>query len=209
MKRYIESTSETIPEELSSRPYVFILNSVNSTYNDDILEIAEKWGAIKVKYQQKIADTDKLYREGYWCFAVDEKATAQHIWDEVKAMKIPTHQDSLNIVKTNWNDNYNIWIDDYAKGTYKVKWHENYPVKSSTDVKASEKLTSIDDNTLSMATTLYEMCEDMDRQDFEDTKQEEIGHIAEAIDQVKQLAQRDTSFAALYNVLDTLSYIGG
>lgn len=146
MKRYIKSTSETIPEELSSRPYVFILNSVNSTYNDDILEIAEKWGAIKVKYQQKIADTDKLYREGYWCFAVDEKATAQHIWDEVKAIKIPTHQDSLNIVKTNWDNNYNIWIDDYAAGTKKVKWHEKYPVKSSTDLRCSQKPTAASDN---------------------------------------------------------------
>ena len=67
----------------------------------------------------------------------------------------------------------------------------------------------VNDNALSMATTLYEMCEDMDRQDFEDTKDEEIEYIAEAIDQVKQLAQRDASFAALYNVLDTLSYIGG
>lgn len=75
--------------------------------------------------------------------------------------------------------------------------------------KVINAANSIDNNTLSMATTLYEMCEDMDRQDFEDTKQEEIEYIAEAIDQVKQLAQRDASFAALYNVLDTLSYIGG
>ena len=132
MKRYIKSTSEVIPEELASRPYVFILNSMNSTYNDEILECAEKYGAIKVKYQQKIPYKDQLYREGYWCFAVDEKATAQLIWDEVKAMRIPTHQDSLNIAKTDWNNNYNIWIDDYANGIDKVEWHESYPVKASS-----------------------------------------------------------------------------
>ena len=73
-------------------------------------------------------------------------------------------------------------------------------------IKATEL---VNDEALSIATTLYEMCEDIDREDFYDTKDEEIQYIAQAIDYVKIRSMSEPAFAALYGVLDTLAYIGG
>lgn len=138
MKRWIHAKEGVtdIPKELSSRPYVFTLNSVNSTYNDDILEIAENNGAIKVKYQEVNPKTGNLFREGYWKFAVPSEKVAQSIFDDVKKAKIPTHQSDVQVVKTDWNDNYNIWIDDYADGTSKVLFNSKFkkPVESASNL---------------------------------------------------------------------------
>lgn len=128
MKRWIHATTEVdfIPERLRNLPYVFTLNSVNSTYNDDILEIAEHFGATKVKYQEVNPKTGNLFREGYWKFAVPSERAAHAIFEEVKKRNIPTRQDDIQVVKTDWNNNYNIWIDDYAKGKMKIPFNSEF-----------------------------------------------------------------------------------
>lgn len=128
MKRYIHAAKDTdsIPEKLSNLPYVFTLNSENSTYNDDILEIAEHFGATKVKYQEVNPKTGNLFIEGYWKFAVPSEEVAQSIFDEVKKRNIPTRQSDIQVVKTDWNDNYNIYIDDYTKGMKKIPFNSKF-----------------------------------------------------------------------------------
>lgn len=140
MKRWMHATEDVdfIPQRLRNLPYVFTLNSVNSTYNDDILEIAEHFGATKVKYQEINPKTGNLFREGYWKFAVPSEKAAQYIFDEVKKRNIPTHQDQVQVVNTDWNNNYNIWIDDYAKGKMKIPFNSEFKkVESSEKVQSS------------------------------------------------------------------------
>lgn len=40
-----------------------------------------------------------------------------------------------------------------------------------------------------VANRIYELCEDMDNMDYQDTKEQDIGDLSEAINQIKAIAQ--------------------
>lgn len=138
-----EKSTDEIPEELSSRPVVFMLNSVNSTYNDDILEAAEKFGAIRVKYGT-LEDDGTYYSpdQSTWRFAVSSKKVAQNIFNYVKKSKIPVNQKSIITGKVDWSKAYEIWVDDYSEGSYKLEYHANDPKKVEKRQKKANKVNS-------------------------------------------------------------------
>lgn len=126
----VVASNDEIPDVLSSRPFVFILNSVNSTYNDDILETAEKFGAIKVKYG--MLDDDGTYfspDKCSWRFAVPSKKVAQDIFDYAKKSRIPVNQKNITTAKVDWSNAYQIYVDDYSDGQFKMNYHANAPKK--------------------------------------------------------------------------------
>lgn len=53
----------------------------------------------------------------------------------------------------------------------------------------------------SIATNLYEYAKDMDYADYEDTKEQEIALINEAISKIHSYASYNDDFSALYGVL--------
>ena len=123
VSRFDSADSDSVPEELASRPYGFILNSVNSTWNDDILEIAESHGAIKVKYDTVNPKTGKFFRTSIWHFAVHSEEDAYAIFTDCRGSRIPLHQTEVQIVNNNWTKAYNIKIDDYQRGIISLEWH--------------------------------------------------------------------------------------
>lgn len=58
-----------------------------------------------------------------------------------------------------------------------------------------------------VAERLYELCEDMDYMDYEDTKEQTIGELSEAIYQLKAIAQNKYNqdyWRGLWNVLQII-----
>ena len=133
MKRYIRSASMTedqVPDTLASRPIGFMLNSVNSTYNDEILEIAEAHGALKVRYGYYDPDANRYFsrQRTPWRFAAPSKEVAKEIKKACEEAKIPVHQDMLVTITIDWDNCYDIWVDDWSEGPQKIHYHED-PLK--------------------------------------------------------------------------------
>lgn len=142
MKRLIKCNNEYAPSIIADKNYVMLLNSTNSTYNDDILEIAEKYGAVKVKYAYYSIHDKKYFNAPTYRFAIPNKETADIIFEEVKKSHIPTHQHEVITAPVDWERCYNIWIDDYAKGAYKLDWHADQKdaITSTTQIHASTEI---------------------------------------------------------------------
>lgn len=58
-----------------------------------------------------------------------------------------------------------------------------------------------------VANRIYELCEDMDYMDYEDTKEQDIGDLSEAINQIKAMAQNEYNadyWRILWNALQII-----
>lgn len=58
-----------------------------------------------------------------------------------------------------------------------------------------------------VANRIYELCEDMDYMDYEDTKEQDIGDLSEAIYQLKAMAQNEYNadyWRILWNALQII-----
>ena len=125
----IKSTTDiAVPLILRDKKYVFTLQGVNSSWDDDILLIAENNGAVKVKYDMINPSTGKFWKASGWKYAVSDLSTADDILQGCLEEHIPLKSNEINnISKVDWADRYNICIDDYEKGIYRV----NYNIRRS------------------------------------------------------------------------------
>lgn len=126
----VESSTEVeqIPEILESRPYTVSLTSVNSTYNDDILYLAEQHGAIKVKYGEYSPKGNYIpVQNGFWRYAVDSADTLEAILEDIKSNMIPLANPHPSLFETDWSNKYQIRIDDYDMGMQSIDYHNYRP----------------------------------------------------------------------------------
>lgn len=113
-----------VPRILSDKRYVFTLQGVNSDWNDDILLIAENHGAIRVKYDKINPATGKFWKAIGWRYAVPNLSIANDILEGCLEEHLPLKSNEItNVAEVNWSDCYNICIDDYEKGIYKVNFN--------------------------------------------------------------------------------------
>ncbi len=109
-----------MPDILKKRPYTFTLNSVNSSWNDEIFGLVNDHNGIKVKYYEVNPKTGKLFQTPYLKYAVASKRAAEEVFKEANELHIPLHQSELQVVKTDWDNRYRITIEDYDSGDFET-----------------------------------------------------------------------------------------
>lgn len=138
MYRIIAATSdEILPDILADKKYIFNVDVSNRTYSDDVLFLAEQLGMIKLRCQSINPKTGKLFQGNYNFYATKDKKSYQDLQTEVKEANIP-NVEIWNLRDVDWSEFYNISIDDYDKGFYKLDYHNTYKNR-----KMREKYKSI------------------------------------------------------------------
>lgn len=124
---FAATESVPVPDILKKRPYVFTLNSVNSSWNDEIFGLVNDHNGIRVKSYEVNPKTGKLFQDAYWKYAVASKQAAEEIFKEANELHIPLHQSELQVVKTDWDNRYRITIEDYDSGDVEtLKFNKTY-----------------------------------------------------------------------------------
>ena len=112
-----DDNEDDIPITLERRPYILSLNSVDPADDETIHEVAERFGALKVKYRYK--EGNRMYNKPQ-VFAVFDTHDAERIYKEItEDLKIPVKQSRLSLQSIDWTKCYQIRLTNF------------YPHKSS------------------------------------------------------------------------------
>lgn len=109
-----------IPKEIVDYTCLVQATATNSTYNDDLLRIAEEeFDGIKVRFDY--VKNGKLRGTG-WNIAFVSANDANAFIDDITG-SIPLVGRPSIIMTIDWNKAYNIQIDDYYEGIKTINWH--------------------------------------------------------------------------------------